>query len=106
MSFNRVCHHILGYRGPTAIVVRDTAGFVFGFYTAEAWKESNGYYGSSECFLFRCAGGRDAVLLTFYWNEKRGHTYIHKSHTTGWSPPSWRPAPRSAAPPSTTCTST
>lgn len=54
MSFNRVCHHILGYRGPTAIVVRDTQGFVFGFYTAEAWKESNGFYGSSECFLFRC----------------------------------------------------
>ena len=53
LSFNRVCHHILGYRGPTVLLIRDFDGAVFGFFTSEAWKEANAFYGSSECFLFR-----------------------------------------------------
>jgi hypothetical protein len=54
LSFNRICHHILGYGGPTVILIRDVKGHVSGFYTNEAWKESNSFYGSSDCFLFKC----------------------------------------------------
>ena len=53
MSFNRICHHVLGFGGPTVILLRDCEGHVFGFYTSGRWKESNSFYGSSECFLFR-----------------------------------------------------
>ena len=136
MSFNRVAHHILGYRGPTAIVLRDTAGFVFGFYTAEAWKESNGYYGSSECFLFRCVGrlwggkkGRgggaswtcmsvfgshvNICIHTHTRNSKQKalsfidiYTHTKPPHQSGWSRPSSRPGPRRRPRPSTSCTST
>ena len=33
--------------------MRDTTGAVFGFFTSDMWKESNSFFGSSECFLFR-----------------------------------------------------
>jgi hypothetical protein len=36
---------------------------VFGFYTADTWKESNSFYGSSECLLFRSAHVDTAFVL-------------------------------------------
>ena len=62
LSCNRLMHSILGYGGPTIILVRskdasDKGGCgsgVFGAYTSTAWsQESAGYYGNSDCFLFR-----------------------------------------------------
>jgi len=52
-SFNRVCHHVLGYAGATVVLVRDRGGAAFGMAATERWKESNSFYGSSGCFLFR-----------------------------------------------------
>ncbi|KAG7398513.1 hypothetical protein PHYBOEH_010970 [Phytophthora boehmeriae] len=55
LSFNRLSYHILGYSGPTLIVIRDTQGGVFGMYCDTEWKESSRYYGGNGCFLFRMA---------------------------------------------------
>jgi hypothetical protein len=53
LSFNRLCHYVLGYSGPNLLLLRDIKGYVFGFFTNESWKEGNTYFGSSDCFLFR-----------------------------------------------------
>jgi hypothetical protein len=62
LSSNRLMHSILGYGGPTVILIRskDTsdkgkcASGVFGAYTFTPWtQESSQYYGNSDCFLFR-----------------------------------------------------
>lgn len=62
LSSNRLMHSILGYGGPTVILIRskDTSGEgkcasgVFGAYTLTPWsQESSKYFGNSDCFLFR-----------------------------------------------------
>ncbi|TMW63390.1 hypothetical protein Poli38472_002331 [Pythium oligandrum] len=53
LSFNRLCYHILGYGGPTLIVIRDTDGDVFGMYCDTEWRETTKFYGGNGCFLFR-----------------------------------------------------
>lgn len=53
LSFSRIAYYILNYEGPTVMLVRDTGGTIFGFYTAVPWKENTSYYGSYDCFLFR-----------------------------------------------------
>ncbi|KAG2532987.1 hypothetical protein JM18_000843 [Phytophthora kernoviae] len=55
LSFNRLSYHILGYSGPTLVVIRDTQGAVFGMFCDTEWKESSRYYGGNGCFLFRMA---------------------------------------------------
>jgi len=62
LSSNRLMHSILGYGGPTIILIRskDTSDKgncgcgTFGAYTHTAWKtESPQFYGNSDAFLFR-----------------------------------------------------
>ncbi len=38
---------------PTLLVVRDSAGHVFGCFTAEGWRVATRYYGSGETFVFQ-----------------------------------------------------
>ena len=55
LSCNRLMHSILGYGGPTLILIRGKgdAGS-FGAYTCTPWsQESASFYGNSDCFLFR-----------------------------------------------------
>lgn len=60
LSCNRLMHSILGYGGPTVMVIRSKKGDVFGAYTSTPWsQESGGFYGNSDCFLFRL--GPDAM---------------------------------------------
>lgn len=67
LSCNRLMHSILGYGGPTLILIRnkDTSGTrsgVFGVYTFTPWsQESANFYGNSDCFLFRLAPDPMAV---------------------------------------------
>jgi len=80
LSFNRFLNAILGYEGPTLVLIRDTqSSHIFGAYTSSAWKESKDYYGSSNCFLFglvptmtlirpRCSHGYKNYM---YCNPKR-----------------------------------
>eukprot|EP01037_Dinobryon_pediforme_P044097 gene44097-55607_t len=57
MSFNRVEHHILGYDGPTCILikVRDSAGTVLGAFAMERWKEQNRFYGAFGSIVIQSA---------------------------------------------------
>jgi TLD len=62
LSFNRLQNALLGYGGPTLMVLRSvpsasqTSG-VFGAYSSSSWKESKDFYGNSDCFLFRISSG-------------------------------------------------
>eukprot|EP00538_Stauroneis_constricta_P013031 CAMPEP_0119560686 /NCGR_PEP_ID=MMETSP1352-20130426/15654_1 /TAXON_ID=265584 /ORGANISM="Stauroneis constricta, Strain CCMP1120" /LENGTH=582 /DNA_ID=CAMNT_0007608735 /DNA_START=110 /DNA_END=1858 /DNA_ORIENTATION=- len=52
LSFNRLQNSLLGYGGPTLIIIQ-SGDSVFGAYTASPWKESKDYYGNSDCFLYQ-----------------------------------------------------
>ena len=88
LSSNRLMHSILGYGGPTIILVRskDTSdrvkcvSGVFGAYTFTPWThESARFYGDSDCFLFRLGpdpmavyrpkGGGEGGVDTFGTNK-------------------------------------
>ena len=63
-SFNRLTHSILGYEGPTIILIKhlerndrenqnkDTP-YIFGAYSKLPWKEELNYIGDHNCFLFK-----------------------------------------------------
>jgi hypothetical protein len=93
-------HSLLGYGGPTIILIRskDTAdkgkcgSSVFGAYTFTPWAhESSGFYGNSDCFLFRLGpesmtvhrpkgGGTGAVAFgndTNQETETRNYMYLN-----------------------------
>jgi hypothetical protein len=53
LSFNRMQNALLGYGGPTLIIIRAISGSIFGAFTAAAWKESKDFYGTSDCFLYQ-----------------------------------------------------
>lgn len=54
LSFNRLQNALLGYGGPTLIVIQSrTANDTFGAFTASAWKESKDFYGNHDCFLYQ-----------------------------------------------------
>jgi hypothetical protein len=60
-SSNRFLKHVLG-KGPTLVVVRDTAGRVFGGYASESWTLGPRFHGGYACFLFsRSADGATHV---------------------------------------------
>eukprot|EP01038_Epipyxis_sp_PR26KG_P016805 gene16805-23004_t len=54
LSFNRIVHHVLGYKGPTCLLIkcRDEAGTVLGAYTNDHWKDQNRFFGSGSNILF------------------------------------------------------
>ena len=55
LSCNRLMHSILGYGGPTLILIRAKNNLgTFGAYTFTSWThESGAFYGNSDCYLFR-----------------------------------------------------
>ena len=53
LSFNRLQNCLLGYGGPTLLILRSAKGDLFGAFTASSWKESKDFYGNSDCFLFQ-----------------------------------------------------
>lgn len=123
LSCNRLMHSILGYGGPTLVLIRskDTSdkgkcsSGVFGAYTSTPWtQESSGYYGNSDCYLFRLGpdpfaiyrpkGGGDGMDAFgtanqesetrnfMYFNpEARSKGYDGLSHGIGFGGPSQMP---------------
>ena len=57
LSFNRLQNALLGYAGPTLLLIHASQpkGAIFGAFTASPWKESKDFYGNSDCFLFQLA---------------------------------------------------
>lgn len=55
LSCNRLMHSILGYGGPTLVLIRAKNNLgTFGAYTFTPWThESGAFYGNSDCYLFR-----------------------------------------------------
>ena len=53
LSFNRLLNAILGYGGPTVVLIQSVSGGIFGAYTGTAWKERPDFYGSADAFLFQ-----------------------------------------------------
>eukprot|EP00934_Nitzschia_sp_Nitz4_P000215 Nitzschia sp. Nitz4//scaffold146_size56529//2598//4351//NITZ4_006568-RA/size56529-processed-gene-0.48-mRNA-1//1//CDS//3329536611//215//frame0 len=54
LSFNRLQNALLGYGGPTLLVIQSGES-MFGAFTASAWKESKDFYGNHDCFLYQLA---------------------------------------------------
>eukprot|EP00752_Nemacystus_decipiens_P005703 g5161.t1 len=56
LSFNRVAFKLVGYGGPTVILIRERdSGAVWGGCADSPWKESNSFYGGEASFLLRLA---------------------------------------------------
>ncbi|KAF0720165.1 Aste57867_520 [Aphanomyces stellatus] len=55
LSFNRLSYHLLGYTGPTLLLITATDGATFGAYGDTPWKEGSKFFGGPGCFLFRVA---------------------------------------------------
>ena len=51
LSFNRLQNALLGYDGPTLMVIR-TGSATLGAFTASKWKECRDFYGTAETFLW------------------------------------------------------
>jgi hypothetical protein len=52
-SFNRLEWSLLGYDGPTLVVVKTDKDAVIGAFANKPWKDSIHFQGNSECFLFQ-----------------------------------------------------
>ena len=52
LSFNRLQNALLGYGGPTLLIIQSD-DCIFGAFTSSSWKESKDFYGNSDCFLFQ-----------------------------------------------------
>lgn len=52
-SFNRLEHSILGYGGPTVLLVKTKGQVTLGAFASQPWKESKHFHGTVDCFLFQ-----------------------------------------------------
>ena len=89
LSFNRISHHILGYDGPTVLVIKcQTAAptqepVIIGVYCHEHWVDSNRTHGSSFNFLFalspelKLIKARDRSVGAFQWLNTRTYGLPH-----------------------------
>ena len=94
LSCNRLMHALLGYGGPTLVVIRSKdiskkcASGLFGAFNGFPWdRESGDFYGNSDCFLFRLGpdpmgvyrpkgkGGENESNFMFFNPEARSKGY-------------------------------
>jgi len=52
MSFDAMAKSLIGYEGPTVVVVQDADGNVFGALVSETWRECGVFYGQPNSVLF------------------------------------------------------
>ena len=93
LSFNRLQNALLGYSGPTLIVIRavGSQNSIFGAFTASPWKESKDFYGDTDCFLYQMAPRTSVYRPTgnarnfMYCNSHaRSRGYDQQSHGIGF----------------------
>ena len=89
LSFNRISHHILGYDGPTVLVIKcQTAAHtqepvIIGVYCHDHWIDSNRTHGSSFNCLFalspelKLIKARDRSVGAFQWLNTRTYGLAH-----------------------------
>jgi len=74
--FNRLQHSLLGYSGPTLMIIKAVSGGVFGAFTTSQWRESPSFYGNSDMFLFRL----EPQLKVFRPIEEAKQTKLSKNY--------------------------
>ncbi len=94
LSFNRLQNSLLGYSGPTLLIIKEVeGGGIFGAFTSTAWKENKDFYGNSDCFLFqlqpnvqviRPRGGRGGTNFMYCNSESRSRGYDGQAHGIGF----------------------
>ncbi|KAL7462055.1 hypothetical protein ACHAXS_002454 [Conticribra weissflogii] len=52
-SMNRLQYSILGYSGPTVVVIKTEGGHILGAFTTSKWKRSKDFYGDTNGFIFQ-----------------------------------------------------
>ena len=77
LSFNRIQLALLGYSGPTLLIIRAATGTqeddsIFGAFTASAWKESKDFFGDTDCFLFQLS-----PLTAVYRPSGNGRNFMY-----------------------------
>ncbi|KAL7578797.1 hypothetical protein ACA910_016020 [Epithemia clementina (nom. ined.)] len=72
LSFNRIMNALLGYSGPTLLLIRSLSGGEFGAFTSHTWKETKDFYGNSDCFLFQLYDS-----MAVYRPTGRAHNYMY-----------------------------
>ncbi|XP_038694124.1 MTOR-associated protein MEAK7 isoform X2 [Tripterygium wilfordii] len=53
LSFNTFLGNISNNEGPTVLVIKDTAGDVYGGYASQPWERRSNFYGDMKSFLFQ-----------------------------------------------------
>jgi hypothetical protein len=51
-SFNRLEWSVLGYSGPTLVIIRTEENATLGGFASAPWKDSKDFFGDSDCFIF------------------------------------------------------
>jgi hypothetical protein len=91
LSFNRLQNALLGYGGPTLLIIQSGKS-TFGAFTASPWKESKDFYGNHDCFLYRLLPDTMAVYRPsgqsnnfMYCNSfARSRGYDQQAHGIGF----------------------
>jgi hypothetical protein len=66
---------VLGYSGPTVLVIKTTADAVLGAFTVSPLKESKGFFGTSESFLFQLVP--DLKVYRHTATDHKNFVYLH-----------------------------
>jgi hypothetical protein len=81
-SFNRLEWNLLGYEGPTLLLIQTECDVVLGAFASQPWKDTDHFYGTSENFVFQL----QPVLRVFHATGKGDHfMYCHGSSKAGSS---------------------
>ena len=75
-SFNRLEWALLGYEGPTLVVVKTTEGAVIGAFTDATWKDSVHYFGNTDAFLFQL---EPEFHMNWAIGPQENYMYLHSS---------------------------
>lgn len=59
--------------GPNILIVKDSAGYVFGGYFSNAWRAGTRAYGTGECFVFTF---RETERLKIFYSTLSNETYM------------------------------
>lgn len=89
-SFNRLTYSILGYEGPTLIMIKhvekndrenqnkDTS-YIFGAFSRMPWREELGYIGDHNCFLFKI-NPRFHNFFSYKGEGETNYAYLNTKH--------------------------
>lgn len=79
-SFNRLEWNLLGYGGPTLLLIQTECDVILGAFASQPWRDTDHFYGTSESFVFQI----EPVLRVFHATGKDNHfMYCHGSSKRG-----------------------